>query len=70
MIITENGYDQYETHCSFDSIDERGAGAWTVAGECSVQGDQQALAMHMSVANDTLTLSENGQPFAELQRCS
>jgi hypothetical protein len=70
MAITETGYDQYETHCSFGMIERQGAAVWAVSGSCSVQGDEQTFSMEMSVHDDQLTLSRDGQSYSVLQQCA
>jgi|GEM_PF-3254855 len=69
MILTEVGYDQHEAHCSFTKVTPSGDGQWKVEGTCSVEGDEQTMAWDMSVAGDTLSISEGGYTNA-LKRCS
>ncbi len=69
MAISETGYDQYETHCSFDTIEGQGANMWIVSGACSVQGDAQTFSMELSITDDQLTLSSEGKSYSVLQRC-
>jgi hypothetical protein len=68
MILTEAGYDQHEAHCSFTKVTPKGASAWSVAGTCSVEGDEQEMAWDLSVAGDTLTIMDSGYSSTKV-RC-
>lgn len=64
MLITRKGYDSHETHCRFSSIKKSGS-TWAMQTTCSVQGDQQAGKMTLSVRGKTLTVDGKWT----LQRC-
>lgn len=67
LVLKPKGYDQYETHCTFKSVDAK-ADQWKVAADCSVQGDAQAFNMTLTVSGDTLTIADdNGTQ--DLLRC-
>ena len=38
LILSAKGYDQHETHCKFSGLKPAGAGEWTAAAQCSVEG--------------------------------
>ena len=58
MIMSAQGYDRHETHCTFRSV--RGVGpAWNVVADCSVQGDTQTDVFDLEVTGDTLALARS-----------
>lgn len=69
MIMTQDGYDQYEAHCTFENVVETAPGVWRVTGDCSVQGDAQEMTMAFSVDADQMKLRDAGEVYATLQRC-
>ncbi|MGI9522903.1 MAG: hypothetical protein ACR2PG_14790 [Hyphomicrobiaceae bacterium] len=64
MLITRNGYNSHEVHCTFSSIKQSGK-TWTMKTKRSVEGDQQTGKMTLSVAGETLTMDGTWK----LQRC-
>lgn len=67
LVLKPKGYDQYETHCKFKSVEAK-ADQWKVAADCSVQGDTQGFNMTLTVSGDTLTIADdNGTQ--DLLRC-
>ncbi|MEZ6022272.1 MAG: hypothetical protein R3C16_02395 [Hyphomonadaceae bacterium] len=57
MIVTADGYDQHEAHCSFTNVTERAPNAWHIEAQCMVEGDEQETTLDWSVDGDTLTLA-------------
>ncbi len=51
------GYDQHEAHCTFKKISPKD-GAWTIAAECSVEGDTQPQDFTLSVSGGKLTWTD------------
>ena len=68
LILSAKGYDQHETHCKFSGLKPAGAGEWTAAAQCSVEGDTQSFDVRLTVSGQTLTLSEDGGG-RDLLRC-
>jgi hypothetical protein len=68
MIVTKNGYDQHEAHCTFKSVKEAGKGEWKVSGSCSVEGDRQAMDETFTVSGNTLSIGGEGAS-QDLLRC-
>ncbi|HRN87570.1 hypothetical protein [Hyphomicrobium sp.] len=67
LILQEKRFDQYETHCTFNSAD--GAGdEWKVKANCQVEGDAQAYDFTLTVSGDTLTLTDDAGS-QDLLRC-
>lgn len=64
MVVTANGYDQHEAHCTFSSIEKSGE-IWTMKTTCSVEGDEQTGQMTLSVTGNTLTIDGT----SKWQRC-
>ena len=64
MLITRQGYDSHEAHCTFSSIKKSGS-TWAMQTKCSVQGDQQVGKMTLSVSGKTLTVDGTWK----LKRC-
>lgn len=62
-VFTADGYDQHEAHCTFTSVEQRGANSWRIAAACSIEGDQQEVAWDLTVNGDTMTMDPNTQPF-------
>lgn len=54
MILRADGYDQHEAHCEFDSVTETGPSQWRVSGQCSVEGDEQAIDYNLAVIDGNL----------------
>ena len=65
--MRRDGYNQHEAHCTFTSVQPKGA-AWTVKGNCAVEGDKQPLSLTLSVAQDRLTMRDQFGARA-LRRC-
>jgi hypothetical protein len=68
LVLTAKGYDQHETHCSFEGLKPAGPGEWSGKASCSVEGDRQSFAVKLTVSGDTLTLTEDGAA-RDLLRC-
>jgi hypothetical protein len=58
MVLTEKGFDQHESHCTFSKV-EAGEKSWTVSADCSVEGDTQSHEFVLSVDGDTLKMDED-----------
>lgn len=54
MIMRADGFDQHEAHCEFDTITETGPAEWAVTGQCSVEGDAQAIDYNMAIVDGNL----------------
>lgn len=63
-----DGFDQYETHCSFDNLREREPGLFESRMHCSVQGDAQEGVIEFRLQGDGLTLNP-GRFGIALVRC-
>jgi hypothetical protein len=72
MVLTSSGYDQHETHCSFDHIEATGDGIWTVRAMCSVQGDQIEDEFNLRIEDDHLVkwYGEDREWISTMMRCS
>ena len=57
LIIAKDRYDQHEVHCTFKSVTPRD-GDYKVAGDCQVEGNQQAYDFTLTVSGDTLTFTD------------
>lgn len=58
LVLSKDGYDQYETHCTFKSVD--GAdGEWKVKSDCTVEGTAESYEFTLTVSGDTLTLTDD-----------
>ncbi len=68
LILSAKGYDQHETHCKFSGLKPAGAGEWTAAAQCSVEGDTHSFDVRLTLSGQTLTLSEDGGG-RDLLRC-
>ena len=67
MIVTAEGYDQHETHCSFSNLREKGA-IWTLTAACAVEGDTQRVQLVLAVPDGRLTIRDQFGSRV-LQRC-
>ena len=67
MIMRRDGYDQHETHCTFNSVRQKGS-TWVARAVCSVEGDKQTTTLTLSVDNDRLTMRDE-RGARVLQRC-
>jgi hypothetical protein len=56
-IITEDGFDQHEAHCSFVAVTPMGDNEWRVGAQCTVEGDEQNTAFDLAVEGDTLRIA-------------
>jgi hypothetical protein len=68
MVFTESGYDQHETHCSFNSVTEWEAGVWNAIGACTAEGAEQPTNIVLAIEGDRLTINPGVAP-QELVRC-
>jgi hypothetical protein len=67
LVMRRDGYDQFETHCRFSNIRQKGQ-SWTVRAACEAEGDKQTMTLTLSVANNRLTIRDEFGPRV-LQRC-
>lgn len=68
LVVTSKGYDQHEAHCKFQDLKSSGPGEWSGTANCSVEGDNQTVAVGLTVSGNTLTLTEDGTG-RDLLRC-
>jgi len=64
LILTEQGLDQYETHCYFTEIDQKSDTDWLMSASCSVQGDEQETDIRLTVFGDKLAINYSGSENA------
>jgi hypothetical protein len=58
LVLSKDGYDQYETHCTFKSVD--GAdGEWKVKSDCTVEGAAEPYDFTLTVSGETLTVTDD-----------
>lgn len=57
MEISNDGYDQHLTHCSFKSVDQQG-GDYRIAAECDIDGTTQQSRFTLTVSGNTLTFTD------------
>ena len=57
LVIAKDRYDQHEVHCTFKSVTGKD-GDHKVAGDCLVEGNQQAYDFTLTVSGDTLTFTD------------
>lgn len=67
MVMTRDGYDQHETHCTFNSVRQKGS-SWVARAACTVEGDTQTMTLTLSVDNDRLTMRDE-RGARVMQRC-
>ena len=67
IVLKANGYDRYETHCTFSGLKKKGD-TWTGKESCKVDGSTQRNKIVLKVSGDTLTIDEGPGPRT-LQRC-
>jgi len=70
FILTQNSFDQHETHCdtSFTSAE---IGGWNMSMSCSVEGDLQTSEEWIVVYDGALLRSfDGGQTAQEFMRCA
>ncbi len=58
LVLSKDGYDQYETHCKFTSV-EGTDNSWTVKSDCTVEGNAQPYDFTLVVSGDTLTVTDD-----------
>jgi len=64
-VFTLNGYDQHEAHCEFTAVDRVGDNGFHIAGNCTVEGDQQPGVWDLTIDSDTMVIAPN----TRLVRC-
>jgi len=57
LVLSKDGYDQYETHCKFTSV-EGADSDWKVKSDCTVEGNAQPYDFTLTVSGDTLTVTD------------
>lgn len=58
LVLSKDGYDQYETHCKFTSVDSA-SDQWKVKSDCTVEGSAEPYDFTMTVSGDTLTIADD-----------
>jgi hypothetical protein len=58
LVLSKDGYDQYETHCKFKSV-EPADDAWKVKSDCTVEGSAEPYDFTLTVSGDTLTVTDD-----------
>jgi len=58
MLIAEDRYDQYQTHCEFKSVEPK-EGDFNVSADCTVAGNAQTATFTLTVSGDTLTFTDD-----------
>lgn len=74
MVVKEKGFDQYHLHCTFTKIEPAaaataGAETWKMESNCSWNGVDRPMVATLTVAGDTLTLTDAGGANV-LKRCA
>ena len=57
LLLSKDGYDQYETHCKFTSVSEADS-EWKVKSECTVEGNAAPYEFSLIVSGNTLTVTD------------
>lgn len=57
LVLSERGYDQHESHCTFKSV-EGGDGEWKVKSDCTIEGNAEPYDFTLTVSGDTLTVTD------------
>lgn len=68
IMMTAGGYNQHETHCTFDKIERGAPGEYTIAQSCIVDGARQRDTLNFKVVGDYLILRPDGHSTT-LMRC-
>lgn len=58
LMLSKDGYDQYETHCRFTSVDGT-SNEWKVTSECTVEGSAEPYDFTLTVSGGTLTVTDD-----------
>jgi hypothetical protein len=67
LVITREGYDQHESHCTFKSVEAKD-GDTNITSECMVEGGAMPYDFTLTVSGDTLTFTDSGGP-RDFLRC-
>lgn len=59
LVLSKDGYDQYETHCKFKSVDGGADGTWKISSDCTIEGSSEPYDFTLTVSGDTLTLADD-----------
>lgn len=57
LVLSKDGYDQHETHCTFTSV-AGGDGEWAVKSNCTIEGSAEPYDFTLTVSGDTLTVTD------------
>lgn len=68
IMMTAGGYNQHETHCTFEKVERGGIGEYKILQSCIVDGAKQRDTLQFKVVGDYLILRPDGQS-ATLMRC-
>ncbi|WP_295559177.1 hypothetical protein [uncultured Hyphomicrobium sp.] len=58
LVLSKDGYDQYETHCKFTSVNGQD-NEWKVKSECTIEGTAEPYEFALTVSGDTLTVTDD-----------
>lgn len=58
LVLAKDGYDQYETHCKFSSV-EPSDSQWKVKSDCTIEGSAEPYEFTLTVSGDTLTVADD-----------
>jgi hypothetical protein len=67
MLVAEDHYDQYQTHCAFKSVEPKD-GDFKIAAECTVADKTNNAEFALTVSGDTLTFTDT-DGARDLLRC-
>jgi|JI10StandDraft_1071094.scaffolds.fasta_scaffold52043_4 hypothetical protein len=68
IMMTAGGYNQFETHCTFEKVERGAPGEYKIQQSCIVDGDKQRDTLEFKVVGDYMILRPDGQS-ATLMRC-
>jgi len=57
MLIAEDRYDQYQTHCEFNSVEAKGGG-FKISADCTIGDAKMTQEFTLTVSGDALTFTE------------
>lgn len=68
IMMTAGGYNQYETHCTFEKVQRGAPGEYKMVQSCIVDGAKQRDTLEFKVVGDYLILRPDHES-ATLMRC-
>jgi len=57
MLVAEDHYDRYQTHCEFKSVEAK-EGDFKITADCTVQDNTQSTDFMLTVSGETLTFTD------------